>query len=663
MRVPPVIPVAVAILGTSHAAEKTSITIEGSDRQQSEILATLGGRLDHIRNRPTTPSRAADAAFLVEQLLIDSGFNEVSVTPEILGLRKLKLIVEEGARDTLGEITVLDVPNNDLNETLRDLFRSEPEKRARGFDDPPISGEDIEVGLRLMKAQMRSMGFYDAEVSLTEQTRNPETGKIDFTFDVDPGKIASIARPRITGAEVPGIREELEKFIGLQATTSNLNSMRARVVERCQALGFVNAEVRTSLDTEGNTVRPVYAVSKGQPITVREIRVEGYEKTDPDRITRRLEDLAGSPLDANTARNRIGELLATGAFSSLQTDLEPVGDGLVDATLRVREAEARGVSFTLGADSYEGVIVGAKYFDRNFRGKIRNFSAGFEASARALLGEISLTDPWLFGSDARGNARLFAQSRDFEGYNSLHSGLEGLLEYSLDDHHTLSLRLGAHFNTTTPDGLAAADLGETDYLHTFATLNHAFEYRDNPLLPTSGWHFESPITVGAALGGAANTSYVKLAFNGSYHHPIGENGVLGLGLRGGLIMPGGGSQALPIDLRTFTGGSRSVRSFPERELGPLATNGYPVGGEAHWVANLEYTHPIAGPLRGVAFIDAGGLTRQWEDLGLTSPEVAVGLGLRLNLPVGPVRFEYGYNLTRDAPEPDGTFHFAIGATF
>lgn len=662
MRVPLAIPAALAILGTSRAEEKTSIAIEGSGRPQSEILSALGGRLEHIRNRPTTPSRAADAAFLVEQLLIDSGFNEVSVTPEILGPRKLRLTVEDGPRDTLGEVTVLDVPNRDLNETLQDLFRSEPRKRARGFGEPPVSDEDIEVGLRLMKSQMRSMGFYDAEISLVEQSRNPETGKIDFTFDVDPGKIAAIARPRFTGAEVPGIRGELEKFIGLQATTSNLNSMRARVVERCQALGFVNAEVRTSLDTEGNTVRPVYEVSKGQPVTVREIRVEGYEKTDPGRITRRLEGLAGSPLDGNAARDRIGELLATGAFSSLQTDFEPVGDGLVDATLRVREAEARGVSFTLGADSYEGVIVGAKYFDRNFRGKIRNFSAGFEASGRALLGEISLTDPWLFGSDARGTARLFAQSRDFEGYNSVRSGLEGVLEYPLDENHSLSLRLGAHFNTTTPDGLAAADLGETDYLHTFITLNQVFEYRDNPLLPASGWHFESPVTVGAALGGSVTTSYAKLAFNGSYHHPIGESGRLGFGLRGGLIIPGG-DETLPIDLRTFTGGSRSVRSFPERELGPLAANGFAVGGEAHWVANLEYSRPIAGPLRGVAFVDAGGLTRQWEDLGLTSPEVAVGLGLRLDLPVGPVRFEYGYNLTRDVPEPDGTFHFAIGATF
>ncbi|RYD85404.1 MAG: hypothetical protein EOP84_02620, partial [Verrucomicrobiaceae bacterium] len=43
--------------------------------------------------------------------------------------------------------------------------------------------------------------------------------------------------------------------------------------------------------------------------------------------------------------------------------------------------------------------------------------------------------------------------------------------------------------------------------------------------------------------------------------------------------------------------------------------------------------------------------------------VAAGLGVRLDLPIGPVRLEYGYNLTRDLKEPKGTLHFAIGTAF
>lgn len=122
----------------------------------------------------------------------------------------------------------------------------------------------------------------------------------------------------------------------------------------------------------------------------------------------------------------------------------------------------------------------------------------------------------------------------------------------------------------------------------------------------------------------------------------------------------GGGQ---IDLRFFTGGSNSVRSFRERELGPWSFTGYPIGGEAHWVTNFEYTRKLAGPLRGVVFVDAGGLSRDWEDFGFSDPEVAVGLGLRINLPIGPARLEYGHNLTQNVRDPSGIWHFAIGATF
>ena len=119
---------------------------------------------------------------------------------------------------------------------------------------------------------------------------------------------------------------------------------------------------------------------------------------------------------------------------------------------------------------------------------------------------------------------------------------------------------------------------------------------------------------------------------------------------------------LPIDLRLFNGGPRSVRSFPERELGP-EVNGYPTGGEAAWSTNFELIHNITDTVRAVAFVDAGALSRDFADISSAEIEVATGLGIRFDLPIGPVRFEYGFNLTRDPGEPVGTFHFAIGTAY
>ncbi|MDB2673983.1 BamA/TamA family outer membrane protein [Akkermansiaceae bacterium] len=55
------------------------------------------------------------------------------------------------------------------------------------------------------------------------------------------------------------------------------------------------------------------------------------------------------------------------------------------------------------------------------------------------------------------------------------------------------------------------------------------------------------------------------------------------------------------------------------------------------------------------FIDAAGLDSEVE--------LAAGIGVRINLPVGPIRLEYGRSLSQDSGEPGGAFHFAIGTTF
>ena len=120
---------------------------------------------------------------------------------------------------------------------------------------------------------------------------------------------------------------------------------------------------------------------------------------------------------------------------------------------------------------------------------------------------------------------------------------------------------------------------------------------------------------------------------------------------------------LPIDLRYFLGGSNTVRSFPERELGPRNASGVNSGGEAYWIANVEYVHQIAGVCKAVAFTDAGTLTPDLSSFSGSSIDVAVGLGVRMDLPIGPVRLEYGHNLTPDLGEPPGAFHFAIGLAF
>src|SRR5205823_11542460 len=91
-----------------------------------------------------------------------------------------------------------------------------------------------------------------------------------------------------------------------------------------------------------------------------------------------------------------------------------------------------------------------------------------------------------------------------------------------------------------------------------------------PVVPGRGFMF------GQTLGCAANCfgsgiEFLRTTARASYFIPLGRT-LLVIGARAGLIRPlhedPKDITSLPIDERFFNGGSTSVRSFGERDLGP-----------------------------------------------------------------------------------------------
>ena len=121
-----------------------------------------------------------------------------------------------------------------------------------------------------------------------------------------------------------------------------------------------------------------------------------------------------------------------------------------------------------------------------------------------------------------------------------------------------------------------------------------------------------------------------------------------LGARLGYINAVQGTAGVPIDERFFNGGSTTVRSFYETTLSPKDTENHPIGGLARSIFNVEYDVPIYGDLVGAAFLDAGGTGNTPFDNFATG----VGAGIRYNLPIGPVRVDYGVN---PAPRKNQSF--------
>jgi outer membrane protein assembly factor BamA len=644
--------------------QPTKIRIRGvKSISEKQALDLLGDRLTFARAKPPTQALAEDAAFMLRRLLQNQGLADPSITASI-GAGTIFLDVAEGVHLTLGSV-FLPGPEKKEAERLSKLFSSVSRKHDQlASPQAPFRESDIGDGLDIILADFHSRGYWNAEARVEKRSTDPKTGEVNFIIHTKPGPLHHLGTAGFQG-DTHGLTEQLSTtataFRGMPATTNNVNGLRASVEHIFRRSGFKEAGIRMSVEPSGSTLVPVFTITAGTRYRRGGLEIVGLQRTRRDSILRFADGIEGDYYDTSEIDRRIRGLLSTGAFAGVQLETTSRGDYL-DATLKLDEGEARGVSVYGGFGNYDGPILGGRYYDRNLGGRLLNFSTGAEINDRGLLGEVKLVDPWFDSAGTKLGARLFALTRSHEGYSKWENGASISYTRMLADRAPFTAELGYSWVDVDPDGIPSALLGDTNYSHLYFRVTQQLDRRDNPLLPTRGWHVSAAAQVGVAAG-SSEVGYPKLEAAASWHTPVATDHRLSLGLRAGSIMHSSTVNNLPIDLRYFLGGPDSVRSFPERQLGPHAPSNDPLGGEAYWVFNAEYVHQISGPLSFVVFADAGGLSRNLEKQGFDSVEIAAGLGLRLDLPIGPIRLEYGHNLTQDINEPSGTWHLAIGIAF
>ncbi len=170
---------------------------------------------------------------------------------------------------------------------------------------------------------------------------------------------------------------------------------------------------------------------------------------------------------------------------------------------------------------------------------------------------------------------------------------------------------------------------------------------------------------GGPLGG--DSQFVKYFLNAKSFYPVTPSTVFSWNVLWGHVIPTVGGEEVPLFERFFLGGPYSIRGFRSRSLSPTDPNtGEAIGGNKELVANLEYVFPLVSEvsIKGVIFFDVGNAWEQgswpFRDQGLWA---SYGAGVRWYSPMGPLRFECGWNLDRPAGQPKRVMEFTIGTAF
>jgi outer membrane protein insertion porin family len=428
-----------------------------------------------------------------------------------------------------------------------------------------------------------------------------------------------------------------------------------------RAKGYYAVDVEAVWDKTkavGGRINVRFEIKRGAQYRIGQINIRGTERVRPQFMARRFGDLRGEVYDPAQVDERYRELQRTGMFRRLRVIPRETGPNTVDLDVEVEEAPQKEIGLELGFGSYDGLIAGVRFSDKNFLRSGRPASLRLEHAQRGFRGEFLYTDPWFRESDWSLRARLYSELRQERGYDK--NGYGGRLDFSRDvtDRWEVSAFVEGASSSLESTGIEEIFLGPTSYTLAAIGVASTLDYRDDEYNPRRGWILRNTIELNAIDNEIA---FTRLTAKYSYYRSIGRS-LIAIGLRAGWIIPANDASDVPIDLRYFNGGATTVRSFAERELGPRDKNGIPIGGTWFTVANIEWDFPITEALSGALFADAGNLFND-EAPGINDLRYALGIGIRYRLPIGPLRLDYGFNPDRREFEDIGAFHLSFGFAF
>ena len=247
------------------------------------------------------------------------------------------------------------------------------------------------------------------------------------------------------------------------------------------------------------------------------------------------------------------------------------------------------------------------------------------------------------------------------------------VEYEIQD-------IALHVRNTASEELQSQEGGN---LRSSVQASLVFDTRNNVFLTTRGNRTELTAEVaGGPFGG--DVSVYKLNAKTTFYFPFFEGHVLQVLGAGGVVDAFGQTKGsgpivdedpspflnlvkvndVPIFDRYFLGGANTLRGFSFRKVGPKDVDGEPVGGNTYLNGTAEYTFPIVERVRGAVFFDVGDVWRDAYEVNLGDVKSDAGVGVRLNLPVGPLRLDYGYPIQTDKQTGKaGKIQFSVGYQF
>ncbi|HEX8679128.1 MAG TPA: outer membrane protein assembly factor BamA [Chthoniobacterales bacterium] len=657
----------------------SEIEINGATRFSAKALRK---KIDLKLNAPMNE----DALGKARQEIIDAyrsrGFNDIDVQyrteSDERGLSRVVFTVNEGEKGAISRVRF-------EGNTVFSEYRLRKQMKTKGrslisFLDKSgrLDETQLQQDLDAIREFYQNAGYVDVEVGQARRER--QGGRMMLVIPVAEGRKYQVGRIIVKGSKIAPadkVRAILKMKEGDVYSPKAIRDDAKKVADAYGSGGYVDLVVQPQGTPAGpGKIDLTYTIEEGARSFVQRINVIGNTRTKDKVIRREILITPGdvySTTRVETSKKRLDNL---GYFSRVETFPEETGvAGRKDLTVQVEEKRTGSLNFGAGFSTIDSVIgfieITQGNFDimnwPNFTGAGQKFRARIQGGDRRRDVVVSLTEPYFLDMRLSLGGEAFFREANFlsEVYDQRNYGASIVARKPIG--RFMSASLEYRFEEIAIYNVSAAASEELrvekgSRTKSQVTTALVFDTRDNPFLTHRGQRVVlTPFIAGGFLGG--DTQIYGFDLEASQYFPLPYDLIFLLNGEIQGVDTWGGGNRVPIFDRLFLGGANNLRGFDFRDVSPRDVKDEPIGGQSLARFTAELTFPIIEKVRGAVFYDTGFVNRGAWDYSADNVASDVGLGLRLDLPIGPIRIDYGIPIQKAGNDGGGQFNFNVGYQF
>ncbi|MGL1920302.1 MAG: outer membrane protein assembly factor BamA [Hyphomicrobiales bacterium] len=613
-----------------------------------------------------TTSKVEQAARDIRKKYSDSRYSNVQVTYKIVDVdgqnSDVVFTITEGASTTIQNVSF--VGNSVFSDgTLRGVVSSKESAIWHMFSGADsYSADKVNFDRELLRRHYLENGYADFGVISAVADLDEESNRYFITFTIDEGEQYNFGEVDVDSAFSNLPPEELLPLVrgrtGNVYNAVQLNDTIVEIRKQASRRGYSFAKVtpiitRNAID---KTIDVIYTVEGGERVYVDRINIIGNTRTHDQVIRREIEIAEGDVFNVDAIESAKARLMKTGHFSGINITSEAgSADDRLILVVEVSENTTGSIGASGAYSTIDGLVGELSYAETNLLGTGQRLNASLRWSASERAARFSFTEPAFLGNNLSVGTSLFASlSTEKDSSSHIKAGFGTTVGLPVGEFTRVAARYNFVYdkNTTT---------NTVDYVSSFG-LNAVFDTTDKLILPTEGFKLDADVEF-AGLGG--NVKYIRSVGKAEGHFEVVKDVVVSGFATAGVVNGWDAGTALRQQDTFFKGGDL-VRGFAADGIGPRAggVGSAANGGKIFAAATVEVRAKILkeAKIYGALFADVGTLYDS-SVAGSTSNtntiRSSVGASVIWESPIGPLRADYAYVISKDPVDDPEAFKFGL----